>query len=294
MVRNGELQFLYFSEHRKYIMNSISIPIRNIIIVIIIACSISTAQEQFTLEYKLTKGKTYRYRTVTTNSMVNKMNGTSTPTNNTGTVVSRIIVEETAPNGTSVVVALVDSFLSVINGVAAPGPTKDIIGKRARLTVSKLGAIEQREIIDTIIVNGFDMNKLQFNSLFLVLPEKILSTGSRWSDARVDTMVFFGITMINTTTTDYTMTGIGKKNGHDCVTISYTAVSTMAGEGSPQGMKATSHGKTTTTGTTYFDAAKGILVADESTTNGNNSIRLETGMAIDMTTEANSIKTLAE
>ncbi len=273
-------------------MNTFSF--RSIIIYSIIVISVTTAQETFTLEYKFNKGKTYRYRTITSNSIVNEMMGVSTPTNTTGTIVSKLIIEDILPNRSFVIVALVDSFLSVANGVTTPGLSRDIIGKRAKLIVSSHGAIEQRKIIDSITVNGFDMNKMQFNNLLLVLPEKNLSPGSTWTAVKIDTMVFFGISMITTTTTDYNILGSEKKNDHDCIMINYKATSTVFGEGSPQGMKATANGKSTVNGNIYFDVSKGFLVAEESTTNGNIAMDIESGMSIAMTTMGKMIKILAE
>jgi hypothetical protein len=265
---------------------------------IIILCTLSapflTAQDALSLEYKFPKGKIYRYRTVTNNSMANEMKGFSTTTNSSSNSVAKFTVEGITPNHSFVLLASIDSFLTLVNGQPAAGPSADIVGKRTRLTVSKQGEIERREIIDSISVNGFDMNKMQFTGILPLLPEKKISAGNKWSTTKIDTMVFFGIAMINKTTTDYTVTGTEKRNGRSCITINSTAVVSMSGSGQAQGVEATASGTTNSSGVYYFDAAAGLLIADESTTNGTTSITMQNGMSISMTMTGNTVKTLLE
>lgn len=229
---------------------------------------------QDALEYKFAKGKTYLYSTASFNNVTQEMAGQEMKFSGETRFLLRAVVDD-VKSGSIVLIVSADSAVSRSKSAMRDTTMvlKDLIGKRMKITVSKAGDVLDRQIIDSI-QTAVQMRGAQRELLqLLVLPAKPVKQGDKWSSTKSDTVDQMGGKVFTTTQFEFTHAGKEQKLGHNCVKISFTAKMTTNGNMKMQGMELFIEGGGKSSGTTYFDAAKGVPVIVESVTD------METTMA---------------
>ncbi len=234
-------------------------------------------QEIYKLEYKFEKGKTYRYKDNTSGSMTQEMMGREMKMRNESNNVVRLVVDNVTKDKNIVLMMSADSARMFSS--SPRGDTtiylKELIGKRTKVTISNLGKIFNREIIDTVEIGGGRMSGgAQREALkFPILSEKPVKAGDSWSAVNIDTVNQMGGKVVVTKDVEYQVIGKEKKNGIDCLKIIFNGKSTVEGKGVVQGMEFFIDGSGKVNGTFYFDVKAGLVIVEESNTDS------ETNMA---------------
>jgi len=227
------------------------------------------SQKFYDLQYKYKKGKSYRYTDVNSFGASQEMNGEENELS--GGTTSKIIleVESIAKNRD---ITFIKSYeeMSMSYKVMGRDTTmmqNDIIGKRVRLIISKLGNEISLTPIDSIKARkgiGDIMGAVSKSNLF-ILPDHKVKTGDKWETDENDT------TSIGTegkTFTKfhhiYTVEEPEIKNGRNCLKFTFTSKSEITGKMIQMGMEMFLEGTGSSSGSAWFDLKQGILVARES------------------------------
>lgn len=255
------------------------------------------AQESYKLEYKFEKGKTYRYKDVTSGSMTQEMMGREMKMRNESNTVVKLVVDNLTKDKNIVLLISADS--ARVFSSSPRGDTtiylKELIGKRTKVTISNLGKITNRETIDTVEISGGRLTSAaQREALkFPILSEKPVKVGDSWSTANIDTMDQMGGKIIVTSDVEYKVVGKEKKNGTDCLKMTFNGKSTTEGKGVVQGMEFFIDGSGKVNGTLYFDVKAGLVIEEESNTDSETNMATtgEQQMIIPMTQTSKSMRT---
>jgi hypothetical protein len=232
-----------------------------------LASAAADAQEQYTLQYKLEKGKVYRFADTTLVKTSQEMMGQEMKSTSTVLATTRLVPAEIRADG-SIVLTISPDVMTVSVKNARMDTTmilKDAIGKRTRLTISKLGETISREIIDTVKLTGMaaasgrqDMVRIH------LMPSKPVKIGEKWTAVKPDTTDAMGGRMVTVSTGDFTLLAKEKKLGVECLKISYAGKLTISGKGSMNGADFFVEGTGTTSGTYFADIATGMPVWEDS------------------------------
>ncbi|HEX7573644.1 MAG TPA: hypothetical protein VF514_11160 [Bacteroidota bacterium] len=232
-----------------------------------VAVAAADAQEQFTLQYKLEKGKVYRFADTTFVKSSQEMMGQEMKSTSTVLATTRLVPAEIRADG-STVLTISPDLMSISVKNARMDTTmilKDAIGKRTRLTISKLGETISREVIDTMKLSGMaaasgrqDMVRLH------LMPSKPVTIGEKWTATKPDTADAMGGRMVTVSTGDFTLLAKERKLGVECLKISYAGKLTISGKGSMNGADFFVEGTGTTSGTYFMDIATGMPVWEDS------------------------------
>ncbi len=267
-------------------------------LLMLILVASATAQETYRLQYKFQKGSTHRYRATTDNNVTQEMQGQEMKILSSTKSVVRLVVDRVADDGSMVLVVSADSAVT-----RSQTPMRDttmvmnnMIGKRMKLTIDKLGKITAREVVDSVQFEsrGMNIRSPQREAMTLiVLPAKELKVSDKWADSKTDTIDVGAGKMVNVTDVEYTLAGKESRSGHDCLKITYSGKISTNGKMKQMGMDMFTEGTGKITGTMYFDHAKGLLVSDESTMDVESTIAVtgQQNMTIPMTS---SVKTVRE
>lgn len=154
----------------------------------------------------------------------------------------------------------------------------DVNGKRVQIVVTPLGKTLKTVALDSIpppanpmtgnLVNPTEMMR----RLFVELPEKALAVGDTWKQTRPDTTNAQGMKIISKPDITYKIAGTEKKNGYDCLKITFEGAASQYGTGSRQGMELVIDGTSKSKGTAYFASKFGILVSVESSNTSDTNI----------------------
>jgi hypothetical protein len=257
----------------------------------------ANAQEQFTLQYKLEKGTVYRFADTSLVKASQEMMGQEMKSTSTVIATTRLVPAETRPDG-SMVLTVSPDIISISVKSARMDTTivvKDAIGKRTRLTISKLGETISREVIDTVKLTGMAAQTGRQDMVRLhMMPSKPVKIGEKWTATKPDTTEAMGGKMVTVSTGDFTLLSKEKKLGYECVKISYTGKLTISGKGSMNGADFFVEGTGTTSGTYFQDIATGMPVWEDSKYNMESTVAL-TGaqnMTIPSSTSVTAHRTL--
>ena len=108
---------------------------------------ITLSQENFTLLYKFEKGKTYYYEDVSSGKVVQEMMGQETRTDILSTNILKLKVDEVEEDGNIVLIASIDT-ITMKYTTKKEEKHEDLsylLGKRKRITLSKIGEILKDE-----------------------------------------------------------------------------------------------------------------------------------------------------
>ncbi len=235
---------------------------------ILLAAALSPAQAQYTLEYKFEKGKTYRFGDSTTVNSSQEMMGQEMKT--TSTVISKtklLATDVTASK--SAVIEVSPEAMSIAMKTPQMDTTlvpTEMIGKRTRITVTPLGDVTNREILDTVSVTGIMRGVSQREAIrFHNYPGKAVKVGGKWNGTRSDTTSAMGGSIVTVSKMEYTLAGKESKGGKDALKVTYTGTMTVNGKGTMMGMQLYVEGSGKVSGFFFADPTTGLPLYDEST-----------------------------
>jgi hypothetical protein len=255
------------------------------------------AQENYKLEYKFEKGKTYRYQDVTKTDMTQEMMGKEMKIKSESNIVNRLVVDDVTENGNAVLLISADS-MKVFSSTPMGDTTmilSELIGKRTKVILSHLGKIENREIVDSVKLMGRAAGAAQRESIqFPKLSDKVVKIGDTWTATTEDTVNQMGGKIAVTGNFEYKLLGQEKKDGCDCLKITFTGKTTTEGKATMQGMEFFIDGSGKTSGTIYFDAKAGLVVYEETNSDSETNMALtgEQQMIIPITQVTKTVRTL--
>ncbi|MBI5022500.1 MAG: hypothetical protein HZB59_13780 [Ignavibacteriales bacterium] len=257
------------------------------------------AQDSYKIEYKFQKGKTYRFNHISNSNITQEMMGKEMKITNASDMTIRVAVDDITKEGNFGLVVSVDSAKNTTKS-----PMKDttmilsnLIGKRTKITVSKIGAVLSREIIDTIKNEGIMGGGSQRGMAQITrLPEKEVKIGEKWNSTTIDTIESMGGKIYHTSNFEYTLSGKEKKQNRDCLKIDYTGTTSDTGKMMMNGMELFVEGGGKVKGILYFDPKAGMTVVEESTTDNEQTMAItgQQNMTIPMSVTSKSVKTLLE
>jgi hypothetical protein len=255
------------------------------------------AQDTYKLEFKFEKGKTYRYRDDAKTDMTQEMMGKEMKIKSEVNTVIRLVVDDVIKNGDAVLLISADSIKVFSN--TPMGDTamilNDLMGKRTKVTLSNLGKIENREIVDSVVITGRAAGMAQRESMqFTKFSNKAVKVGDTWTATTEDTVDQMGGKISVTSNYEYKLLGQEKKDDRNCLKITFTGKTTTEGKANMQGMEFFIDGSGKTSGTIYFDPKAGLVVYEETDNDSETNMALtgEQQMIIPITQVTKSIRTL--
>lgn len=266
-------------------------------IILILSITFAYAQESYKLEYKFEKGKTYLYKDFTTGDMTQEMMGKEMKMKNESNAVIRLVVDDVTKDAKAVLLVSTDS-LSVFSSTPIGDTTmimNELIGKRTKVVLSSTGKIEKRETIDSIKLMGRASGAAQREGIkFAQLSDKPVKIGETWTSSTQDTVNQMGGKILVSSDFDYSLAGKEKKNGFDCLKITYKGKTTTEGKGNMQGMEFFIDGSGKINGTFFFDPKTGLLVYEETNSESETNMATtgEQSMIIPITQVTKSIRNL--
>lgn len=235
------------------------------------------AQEEFTLRYKFEKGKTYRFIDTINVKSSQEMMGQEVKATSNVRAATNLVASELKGDG-SAVLTIAPEAMSIsirspqMDTTIAP---KEMIGKRSRVTVSPLGTMSRREVIDTVKFTGLTRQMAQRELVrFHVFPEAPVKLGGTWKSVRPDTNESMGSKVVTIATMEYSVIGWEKRNGKESLKISYKGKVTITGKGSMMGNEFFIEGTGTTGGMFYLDPATGLALVEDSTLDMESTVAL--------------------
>jgi hypothetical protein len=228
------------------------------------------AQDTYNLNFKFEKGKTYFYRTTANIEVVQNMMGQEINIK----VESKSKMRLDIADATASQFDIITSFDSVYSKSSDPMGGEDkisngenIVGKKTKMIYNQFGKKLQKITIDAVAA-GNDMTNMGNSNLLFQLSEKPVKTGDVWNVSSTDTTkTGEDGKMIIKSDTEYKLEGKEKVNGADCLKISFKAAMKIEGNMTQQGMSIVMEGTGKTTGTYFFDYAKGLMLTTDSGTN---------------------------
>jgi hypothetical protein len=256
-----------------------------------------SAQESYNLEYKFEKGKTFLFKDVSASNITQEMMGKEMKIKAESNSITRIVVDDVKKDGSAELMVSADS-MKVFSSTPMGDTSiimKDIIGKRTKITTSKFGKPENREIIDSIKLTGRAAGASQRESIrFPQLAGKSIKIGENWTATTTDSVNEMGGTIVVNGTYDYKLVGKEKKNGTECLKITFSGKTATEGKASIQGMEFFIDGSGKTNGTFFFDPKAGIVVSEETDIDNETNMATsgEQSMIIPITQATKSVRTL--
>lgn len=267
------------------------------VLIIMLITSSSVAQESFKLEYKYEKGKTYRYKDVSSGKMTQEMMGREMKMTSEGEKVVKYVVDGVAKTGDITIITSTDSmkiFSSTPMGDTTIYPT-ELLNKRTAVTFSKNGKMLSEQIIDSVKMAGRIAGMAPTEPIkFHILPDEAKAIGAIWNSVTVDTVDRMGGEVLTTFDIDYTLVGKEEKLGYDCLKISFKGKTEVEGKASVQGMELMIEGSGKINGSFYFDPKLGIVVFEETDVDSETTMATtgEQAMIIPITQLAKNTRTL--
>jgi hypothetical protein len=180
---------------------------------------------------------------------------------------TRVVPIEIRDDGTSVLMISTDTITLSIKSpeVDTTVAIKEMIGKRTRVTLSRLGDFTRREVIDTVKLSGMMGTVAQREFIhFPSFPAKPVKMGEKWTATRPDTNVSMGSTVVSIATIEYELVGKERLFGKEGLKISYAGTISISGKGSMMGGTFFIAGSGTTSGTLLVDPASGLSLSEHS------------------------------
>lgn len=271
----------------------------SMVLITMLIASSSLAQESFKLEYKFEKGKTYRYKEVSSGKMTQEMMGKEMKMSSEVEKVVKIIVNDISKTGDITVTTSADSmkvFSSTPMGDTTIYP-KELLDKRTEVTFSKKGKKLSEQVIDSVKQAGRMASMAPVEPIqFHILPEDAKAIGTIWNSLTVDTVDRMGGKVLTTSDIEYTLVGKEKKLGYDCLKISFKGKTEIEGKASIQGMELMIEGSGKMNGSFYFDPKLGIVVFEETEIDSETTMATtgEQAMIIPITQFAKNTRTLVK
>ena len=246
------------------------ISLMSIMVLLVAICPNTAAQDKTLVEYRYKAGSSYRYKTLSDYEMVQEMNGKEMKMSAASTTILKMEVTEVSPEGN---MSFINTYEEMKVGIKnsmmdTTMEQKDIVGKRGRVVVNKLGVEIKKEVIDTIKMQGMltGANSLLTSGL-MRLPGHPVALGEKWVNDQVDTLNIGDGNTVTRSHTEYTMVGSELKNNRECYKFSFVSRSETAGKMTQQGMEIFIEGDGDTMGWVWVDIKEAILICKESISN---------------------------
>ncbi|MEW6511026.1 MAG: hypothetical protein AB1428_08725 [Bacteroidota bacterium] len=228
----------------------------------------TSGQEQYSLHYAFEKGKVYRFHDTIAVKSTQEMMGQEMKTTSNVFSTTKLVASDVAANGTAVL--MVSPEAMSLNIRSARGDTTitpiEVLGKRSRVTVSRLGHVSAREVVDTVKLTGIAARTGQRELMrFHVFSEHPVNVGGTWTSTQPDTSEAMGSKIVTVGTIDYTVVGKELRGGKECLKISFKRKATIAGKGMMMGNEFFLEGTGTGGGLVFIDPATGFPLSEEST-----------------------------
>ncbi len=230
----------------------------------------ASAQAQFTLQYKLPQGATYRFADSVVANTSQEMMGQQVKSTSILHVITRVDVAQLRDDGTTVLVFAPESIrfnvkTARVDTTIVP---QQLIGKRTQLEISRLGDVLGRQTLDSVKVGGLAASVGQRELVRLpAYPARPVKLGDKWTSTRPDTNESMGGKMISTATLEYTVLAKEARLGRQCLKVSYSGKTSVNGRGAMMGSTFYLEGNGTMSGTFWVDPATGLPVAEDAVTN---------------------------
>jgi hypothetical protein len=260
----------------------------------------ASAQENFLLEYKYEKGKTYKYKEETKFSSVQEVSGQEMKASGSTFSLMKMTVGDVSESGDITFNSSLED-MRVTTKMMTMDTTmvmNELLDKNIQTMISRTGKMIDQEIPDTVKNGEKFMDRgnslLTVHKEFVVFPGKTLKFGDTWKDERTDTTR--GTQMVTTTDIIYTLIGIEEKNGHSCFKANFTGKTEIAGKMTQMGMEFFIEGSGETNGTAWFDKQTCVIISKESTNDQDMTMALtgQMQMTIPITSTTSSTFTLQE
>jgi len=231
-----------------------------------------SAHGQTALKYKFTKGDLYRYADTMAVQTTQEMMGQEMKVFQDISAVTRFLVEgQTSDGGANIVTSSDTLVIKVKNPrIDTTIVPVELLHKRNRITITSLGEVTAREVLDSIKVpmllrasGGFGLREIL---RLPVLAAKPVKAGEKWTHAKTDSVKSDGGNSVMATTMEYTLVGAEKYAGRGCVKLTFTGKVDLTTKSAAMGMDVFTEGTGTITGVLYFDDKAGVLVAEEGKT----------------------------
>ncbi len=240
-----------------------------IVLSLFVACClvavVTPAHSQYTLEYKFEKGKIYRFGDSTFVNSSQEMMGQEMKSKSNVLSTTKVVTTDVTA-GKSAVMEVSPEALKISITSAQMDTTivpTDMIGKRTRITVSPLGEVTNRQVIDSVRASGLMRGVGQREVIrFHMYPGKSVKIGDTWNATRNDSTMG---TVVTTSKMQYTLAGKEQRLGKDALKLTYTGTLTIKGKSSMMGMQVFVEGSGKVSGVCYVDPVNGLPLYDEST-----------------------------
>jgi hypothetical protein len=241
-------------------------------LVFLLVAGSALAQPAFPLKYKFHKGDTYRYADTLVVQTTQEMMGQEMKMSQDIAAITRFVVDGLTSDGGANLITSSDTMR--INAKNARMDTTivpvELIHKRNRLTMTTLGVITAREVIDSVkaslLMRGSGGIASREILRLPVLSAKPVKAGDKWTSTKVDSTKSDGGSSVLKTTMEYTLVGREKYAGRGCIKLAYTGKLEVNTKGTMMGMDVFTEGTGAMTGVVFFDDNAGIFVGDEGKT----------------------------
>lgn len=226
----------------------------------------ASSQETFKLEHKFERGKTYHYKDIVSSKVIQEMMGTESRVDTKSEFVHKLVVDSVSANGDVVLIISFDSARVSLQQKKLDTTivVNEIIGKRKKITLSKLGKVEHKVVIDKIKL-GKDMTGEVINEAisFPIFTDREIKIGDKWTSTSIDTVEMMGSKMPLKTNASYTIAKKETKLGHECLKIEYQAETESEGKTTMQGVELYIETSGDIEGNIYFDPKAGLVIYEE-------------------------------
>jgi hypothetical protein len=219
--------------------------------------------QSYELKYDFQEGKTYLFSENTENDLTQSMMGNEMKIKSITRNFIRVTAEDETSRGTLLNVSLDSAYASISMPMKDTSYNIDqLIGKRISILLSPEGEVLEREIIDTVDVEGDlthqgNREAIQFLKF---LPDKKVSVGESWIVNHVDTVAIMGGGTTMTSEMEFTVAGTEERDGYNVLKIPFTGKIMIEGEGSMMGFKFFIEGSGTNSGDFYFAPEEGLPI----------------------------------
>jgi hypothetical protein len=239
--------------------------------VVALSVSLGWAQTKTTFSYRYESGKTYRYASQMDMKMTMDMNGQVMNMETGARTVLTLQPVETNADGDITFTASYDSIVARFKGMGRDTTMTltALIGKRAKLVISKFGKTKSVTAIDSLEKNQVIMQMMNGDPLLYMrraiadLPMTPLAVGEKWNNTMPDTVKTGDMEMVTNPNIEYVLAGNETVRGQECKRLNLSGPTTMNGKGSRMGAEFFIEGEGKSSGSMWYNEKSGILVATE-------------------------------
>jgi hypothetical protein len=236
------------------------------------------AQDKYTLQYKFEEGKAFRLADATSVNVSQEVMGQEMKSTSTMLATMRIVPAQIRPDGIAVLLISPDSLRFAIK--AAQMDTTivltELIGKRTRLLLSRLGDFSKREVVDTVKLQGLAAQAGQRELVrFHTFSAKPVGMGEKWTSTRSDTTETDGGSIVMQPTIEYTLVSKEQQRGTACLKITYAGKIAFSGKGNAMGGTYFVEGTGTISGTVFVNPVNGLPVTEDSKADMESTVALK-------------------